>query len=969
MRLRPHAALLLPAALAVAFACADRTVVGPAASALESSDARPAFAVTATLAPAVRLAEVHYDNDGTDAGEAIEISGPAGADLGGWSVVLYNGANGAAYSTRALSGSIPATCGERGVIVLDYPVNGIQNGSPDGVALVDASGVVVEFLSYEGTFTAVGGPADGLSSTDIGVRQGGSDAIGLSLQRQPDGGWAGPAPSTFGACNDGDTNPEPPAPVATVVVTPETATIDAGATQSFAADARDAEGEAVIGAPIVWSSDDTDVAAVSAAGVATGVAPGTARIVATAPSGAADTAMLTVTVVGGSLPPVRFSEIHYDNFDVDVGETIEVEGPAGTDLAGWSIVLYNGNGGAPYATRELSGAIPAMCDGRGVLAVAYPSNGIQNGAPDGFALIDAAGAVVEFLSYEGTFTAAGGPADGIASTDIGVAQSSAPLGQSLRRDAAGVWTVGASSLGACNSGGGPPPPPPGNSITFGGRTAGDTPLPVGFEDQVFATLRDGTGTAIPTRITWTSETPALARVDEDGVVTALGEGTMILRATAEDGTTATHALPARIATASTTARYEGNTEFGVPRDADPSDDIVLEYEQFTSSFSLARGTPNWVSYDLEATHFGNVPRCDCFTYDPALPASGRITTADYTSAGTAAGYAIDRGHLVRSFDREAGTLDNARTYLFSNIVPQAADNNQGPWSAMEDHLGGLAQSGASEVYVVAGVAGSRGTLKNEGKVTIPAFVWKVAVILPRDRGLEDVDAHDDVEVVAAIMPNEPGVRGVPWRSYETTVDAVEALSGYDLLALLPDPIEIAVESGTQPPVAAVDGPWTALPGEPVTMSAAGSSDADGDALAFSWRFGDGAAAAGETATHAWAASGTYAVRLVATDPLGLADTVASTTTVLTLAQGVATAMELAVALGDAGALDAGSVRALLATLEAAKARLEGGDVTPARGALGAALHQLDALVRSRRLTTAAATPLREMIERVIRAAS
>ncbi len=35
--------------------------------------------------------EIHYDNDGTDADEAVEIAGPAGTDLTGWTIVLYNG--------------------------------------------------------------------------------------------------------------------------------------------------------------------------------------------------------------------------------------------------------------------------------------------------------------------------------------------------------------------------------------------------------------------------------------------------------------------------------------------------------------------------------------------------------------------------------------------------------------------------------------------------------------------------------------------------------------------------------------------------------------------------------------------------------------------------------------------------------------------------------------------------------------
>ena len=117
---------------------------------------------------------------------------------------------------------------------------------------------------------------------------------------------------------------------------------------------------------------------------------------------------------------MRFSELHYDNIGVDVGEAIEIEGPAGTDLTGWSIVLYDGNGGAPYNTTDARAGttIPATCDARGVVVVNYPSNGIQNGSPDGMALVDASGTVVEFLSYEGTFTAVGGPADGMLSTDI-----------------------------------------------------------------------------------------------------------------------------------------------------------------------------------------------------------------------------------------------------------------------------------------------------------------------------------------------------------------------------------------------------------------------------------------------------------------------------------------------------------------------------------------------------------------------
>ncbi|HKO16695.1 MAG TPA: hypothetical protein VJU87_10670 [Gemmatimonadaceae bacterium] len=167
----------------------------------------PRFSALPALPP-VRVSEIHYDNTGTDAGEAMEIEGPAGTDLTGWSLVLYNGNGGDSYSTTTLTGSIPATCGTRGVVVVSYPVNGIQNGDPDGFALVNGSSVV-EFLSYEGTFTATNGPASGTLSSDIGVREAGTEPQGLSLQRADDGSWTGPAASSFGACNTVSAIPRP----------------------------------------------------------------------------------------------------------------------------------------------------------------------------------------------------------------------------------------------------------------------------------------------------------------------------------------------------------------------------------------------------------------------------------------------------------------------------------------------------------------------------------------------------------------------------------------------------------------------------------------------------------------------------------------------------------------------------------------------------------------------------------------
>lgn len=137
----------------------------------------------------VFINEFHYDNNGDDTNEFIEIAGAAGTDLTGWSIVLYNGSNGTVYgNTINLTGTISDEGNGFGIgAVADFSSNGIQNGEPDGIALVDNNDNVVQFLSYEGTFTAVGGPADGMTSTDIGVEQGSSTAVDSSLQLQGEG--------------------------------------------------------------------------------------------------------------------------------------------------------------------------------------------------------------------------------------------------------------------------------------------------------------------------------------------------------------------------------------------------------------------------------------------------------------------------------------------------------------------------------------------------------------------------------------------------------------------------------------------------------------------------------------------------------------------------------------------------------------------------------------------------------------
>ncbi|WP_306131657.1 ExeM/NucH family extracellular endonuclease [Roseivivax marinus] len=154
-----------------------------------------------------RLNELHYDNDGADTGEFVEVRVASGADVSATQVVLYNGSNGASYETVALPGTPSGSDADWDYYTLE--IAGIQNGAPDGVALVNG-GEVIEFLSYGGTFTATNGPAAGMTSTDIGAAESGDTLAGLSLQRGMGDTWFGPVAETPGAANDDGTAPDAP---------------------------------------------------------------------------------------------------------------------------------------------------------------------------------------------------------------------------------------------------------------------------------------------------------------------------------------------------------------------------------------------------------------------------------------------------------------------------------------------------------------------------------------------------------------------------------------------------------------------------------------------------------------------------------------------------------------------------------------------------------------------------------------
>ncbi|MFN2472216.1 MAG: lamin tail domain-containing protein [Gaiellaceae bacterium] len=94
--------------------------------------------------------EVDYDQVGADGYGFVELhnTSTAAASLTGLALVYVNGGDSTEYGGKALDGTLAAG----GYLVVDVD---LQNGAPDGVAIVDtAAHALVDALSYEGAITA-----------------------------------------------------------------------------------------------------------------------------------------------------------------------------------------------------------------------------------------------------------------------------------------------------------------------------------------------------------------------------------------------------------------------------------------------------------------------------------------------------------------------------------------------------------------------------------------------------------------------------------------------------------------------------------------------------------------------------------------------------------------------------------------------------------------------------------------------
>ena len=166
-----------------------------------------------------------------------------------------------------------------------------------------------------------------------------------------------------------------------------------------------------------------------------------------------------------------------------------------------------------------------------------------------------------------------------------------------------------------------------------------------------------------------------------------------------------------------------------------------------------------------------------FTYIPPAP-----TVATFTPSSTGQGVtvSITGTNFIDVTSVKFGGVNAASFTVFS------------PTS-----IGAVVGAGASGSVSVTttGGTGSNGSANsvNGGNINVPAHCWKVIVVLPN--GNNDINrVSSATRVIAVDMPNVQTVNSQTWGYYRTSVDAIEAATGYDFLSNISTSIQSSVES-------------------------------------------------------------------------------------------------------------------------------------------------------------------------------
>lgn len=214
---------------------------------------------------------------------------------------------------------------------------------------------------------------------------------------------------------------------------------------------------------------------------------------------------------------------------------------------------------------------------------------------------------------------------------------------------------------------------------------------------------------------------------------------------------------------------------------------------YTHYYDSSTYTSLWVAYPLEAKHMGSLSRPDNWSYNTLISTSDQIDirTSSYDSS------TYDRGHLIPNASRNGISEMQLQTFYVTNSVPQNSSFNSGVWQQLEAAVQTLGKS--ELIYVVTGVAFEKVgesksityiTAKGDTRrVPIPNYFYKLVM-----RVKLNGDTVTSASTVGFWFDN--AVPSSSYTAYSVSVDQVEAWTGFDFFANLPDTIELTAETNS-----------------------------------------------------------------------------------------------------------------------------------------------------------------------------
>ena len=206
-------------------------------------------------------------------------------------------------------------------------------------------------------------------------------------------------------------------------------------------------------------------------------------------------------------------------------------------------------------------------------------------------------------------------------------------------------------------------------------------------------------------------------------------------------------------------------------------DQIVKHTRFTVSYGEGYELASWVAWQLtpdQARATGTFK--EKYNEDPAVT-TGSSSTRDYKDAG------FIMGQLAPPEDMFTSQTAVEETFLMSNAVPQKPAFNKYVWKANEKLLREWAKEG-NTLYIAAGPVLADAPFGTFGpnKVSIPLRYYKVVL---------DVNGN---RAIGFIFRNNAS--SGTQKSFATSVDELEKITGIDFFSALPDNIEETIESST-----------------------------------------------------------------------------------------------------------------------------------------------------------------------------